>query len=124
MTLLFLKLSFSNTCVGNNGRNTIMLWLIRFSIPKYFLVFNSYPGIILFLHTGEREGGRGGYGGDRFGDKKIGPGGDFNPEFQRVSMAISVENCLELMMTFLKRSLYTASSSFTCRDKRGTLNAM
>lgn len=34
---------------------------------------------------GDRDGGRGGYGGgDRFGDKKMGPGGDFNPEFQRV----------------------------------------
>lgn len=38
-----------------------------------------------FLVTGDRDGGRGGYGGDRFGDKKMGPGGDFNPEFQRVS---------------------------------------
>lgn len=28
---------------------------------------------------------RGGYGEGRFGDKKMGPGGDFNPEFQRVS---------------------------------------
>lgn len=37
-----------------------------------------------FWIAGDREGGRG-YGGDRFGDKKMGPGGDFNPEFQRVS---------------------------------------
>lgn len=34
--------------------------------------------------AGDREGGRGGYGEGRFGDKKMGPGGDFNPEFQRV----------------------------------------
>lgn len=39
---------------------------------------------------GDRDGGRGGYGGDRFGDKKMGPGGDFNPEFQRVSQASAV----------------------------------
>ncbi|CAM9374170.1 unnamed protein product [Pylaiella littoralis] len=32
---------------------------------------------------GDRDGGRGGYGGGGFGDKKMGPGGDFNPEFQR-----------------------------------------
>lgn len=41
----------------------------------------------LLRAVGEREGGRGGYGGGegRFGDKKMGPGADFNPEFQRVS---------------------------------------
>ena len=44
--------------------------------------------MIIFVTTGEREGGRGGYGGDRFGDKKMGPGGDFNPEFQRVSVEV------------------------------------
>lgn len=41
---------------------------------------------VVWYNAGDRDGGRGGYGGggDRFGDKKMGPGGDFNPEFQRV----------------------------------------
>ena len=40
--------------------------------------------VFISCDTGDRDGGRGGYGGDRYGDKKMGPGGDFNPEFQRV----------------------------------------
>lgn len=68
-----------------------MLWLTRFCIPINFLVSYFNFGINRFYHTGDREGGRGGYGGDRFGDKKMGPGGDFNPEFQRVRMTTSVK---------------------------------
>lgn len=54
---------------------------VRACAPRVLLHF-----VVHFL-TGDRDGGRGGYGGgDRFGDKKMGPGGDFNPEFQRVSL--------------------------------------
>lgn len=63
-------------------------------IDLLLLCLRLIPPISPFrAKTGDRDGGRGGYGGDRYGDKKMGPGGDFNPEFQRVRRQLRTPDC-------------------------------